>query len=78
MSRNIKREVSKKALLWKNVRILKKKIILGYEKRGFFISFKLFKKKKKKVINDKPIEFLKTSRYVIPLPREDEKKKKKK
>lgn len=69
---------SLKAIRQKNIWLLKRKILLWYESNGLFLSFKLLKKKKKKIIENKPVEFLKTSRYVIPLPRGEEKKKKKK
>ncbi len=44
----------------------------NFEVKGLYISYKLFKLKKKILLKKKPVEFLTTSRYVIPLPSEEE------
>lgn len=48
-----------------------KLINLNYEKKLLFITFKFFKQKQKKKKIVKPVQYLKTSRYVIPLPSEE-------
>lgn len=45
---------------------------INFEVKGLYISYKLFKLKKKIILQKKPVEFLTTSRYVIPLPSEEE------
>lgn len=46
-----------------------------FEQKGLFVSFKLIKKKKPKNSEIKPVQYLKTSRYVIPIPSEDNNEK---
>lgn len=67
--------------LKKKIRKIKKLYLLDFELKGYYISYWLFEIKKKKKKEVKPVQYLKTNRYVIPLPSEDEilkvKKKKK-
>lgn len=56
----------------KNISKLKKIYIAYFELKNYYISYKLFKIKKVTYVKNEPVKFLKTSRYVIPLPSEDE------
>lgn len=46
-------------------------LLAKFEQKGLFISFKLIKKKKPKNLESKPVQYLQTSRYVIPIPSEN-------
>jgi len=64
-----------------SIRVKKKlKIYLFkfYNIKLLYISFRLLTLRKTKKFEQKPIQFLKTSRYVIPLPSSDENETKKK
>ena len=43
-----------------------------FETKNYYISYKLFKLKKTKIKKKTTVEYLKTTRYVIPLPSEEE------
>lgn len=67
---------NKKIVKLNNTNKIFKLYIEGFETKSYYISYKLFKVKKKQKKKNVNVEYLKTSRYVIPLPSEDEPKKK--
>ncbi len=69
--------IRKKTIKLSKLSKIKKKIKLCYESEYYFISFKLINIKKKKNNKTNNVKYLKTTRYVIPLPSEEEHKLKK-
>jgi hypothetical protein len=69
--------IKKKDIKLSKLKKLKKKIKSSYEREYYFISFKLINIKKKKKYKTNTVKYLKTTRYVIPLPSEEEHKIKK-
>jgi hypothetical protein len=80
MSYNLKKKINSKTNNIFFLNKLKKFCKINFETQGLYIDIRLIKfKKKKKILEQKPkpIQYLKTPRYIIPLPSGEEKKKKK-